>query len=326
MQIPYKGQVNCCIDGSVHDSVEFLFEHLKKLKISRENYYHAHYPKKDPVTDELIPFKSLTQYINQDFADKNTMKKWLTQNPEKGLEWSKGWLAKRKTEKNLVYAPSQVELRTCQCPSMPYYESVGKGEGGYYGITNSLGFQPRYNLSKLSFIPFDKNTKIIQDTREQNPINFIQHTEVATVEVGDYKLSDNRDVGIRIERKSLNDFCGTLNGRKIERKSGSDSALDRFDRGLERAKERGLYVIMMVENNVHQAQSFNYLPHTRYVRASPDYIFKNLRDLLVKYPLNFQCLFVDGRVEMGRKIPRIFELGEQVKVTDLQYAYEIKAL
>jgi len=69
--------------------------------------------------------------------------------------------------------------------------------------------------------------------------------------------------------------------------------------------------------------SFDYLPHiNRHTRIKPSHVFKNLRDLLQKYPLNFQAVFVEGRVEAQDKIIKIFELGDQAKRVDLQYSYE----
>lgn len=324
-------------DGVTHESLDTLHAHLKRFRLSRERYYHQYYPRKDPITGALIPFRDLDQYLSQDFADKNTLRRWLKDNPEKGLQWAKDWLARRKEEKALVYAPSQVELRTLCCPSMPYYQKTAAREGGYYGITTALGYSPRYTNETPSFTVLPQDAVIVQDTREQSPISLPRPTLKATVNVGDYALAAPYDQGVRIERKSLNDWCGTLSGRKVERKTKGrakgkrpapeagtveDSALERFDRELARAQEQGLYVVMMVEDSLAHAQAFDRLPHMRHVKASPQYLLRNLRDLLVKYPLTFQCVFVEGRIEMARAMMRVFELGAQVKRIDLQHAYE----
>jgi hypothetical protein len=44
--------------------------------------------------------------------------------------------------------------------------------------------------------------------------------------------------------------------------------------------------------------------------------------LLTDFPFSFQVVFVDGRLEAARQVIRIFQLGSQVKTTDLQYAVE----
>lgn len=319
----------CACDQSPHESLEALHAYIRRFKLSRERYYHTFYPRKDPISGKLIPFKDLDQYLEQGFESKVTLKRWIKENPTEGYRWSKEWLAKRKVDKGLIYAPSQAELRMLCCPSMPYYETVGSAEGGYYGITGALDYQARYNAAPLVFKPLPKDALVVCDTREQSPIKLAVPTVAQTLNVGDYALSAPYDEGVRIERKSLADFCGTLSGRKVARKGGrtgkgstEDSALERFDRELARAQAAGLYVIMMVEETVSHAQAFDKLPHTRWIKASPAYILRNLRDLLAKYPLTFQVVFADGRIEMARMIPRILQLGAQVKTADLQWHME----
>ncbi len=261
-----------------------------------------------------------------EFTNKNVLKAWLKEQPrEVGLQWAKDWLVKRRAEKGLVYAPSQAELRTLCCPSMPYYEKVAADEGGYYGVTAALGFALRYGKEPLVFTPLAADACIVCDTREQAPI-VLPQMKRDTVGVGDYALCSPYDTGVRIERKSLSDFCGTLSGRKQTRegktKTTEWSNLERFDRELTRAQEAGLYVVMMVETSITDAQRFNYLPQTKWVKATSAYIFHNLRELLTRYPLSFQVLFVDGRREMATKMLRVFELGAQVRDVDLQFIHE----
>ncbi len=263
----------------------------------------------------------------QDFINVTNLKKWLNeQSREVGLAWAKGWLTKRKENKGLVYAPSQAELRTLCAPSMAYYESVAAIDGGYFGVTKALGFKPRYQKLGRILVEFYSNPLIIQDTREQDPIKVGSNMRVEALDVGDYAMAAPWDKGIRIERKSLSDFCGTLSGRKQLRKGKTKttewSNLERFERELVRATEQGLYVVMMVEASIADAQRFNFLPQTKWVKASPAYIMKNLRDLLARYPLSFQVVFVDGRKEMAAKMMRVLELGTLAKTMDLQFELE----
>lgn len=316
----------CGFDQTPHATLEDLHIYIRRFKISREKYYHEYHPRRDPITNDLIPFKDYEQYFSQDFTNKLTLKKWLKQNPTEGWKWAKGWLMNRKAAKRLIYAPSQVELKTCTCPSIPYYESLGVNEGGYYGVTTTIGFTPRYTTEPLIFNSFAANAVVITDTREQDAIKLSCASRVDTLNVGDYALASPHDVGIRIERKSLSDFCGTLTTRPIidpkTKKPTGQTPLKRFDAELARAQAAGLYVIMMVESSIDDAQRFNYLPQTQWVKASPSFIFHNLRDLLIKYPLTFQVVFVDGRVEMAQKIIRVLQLGQQVRTTDLEWVYE----
>jgi len=310
----------CRFDDTPHPTLEALHAHLKRFKVSRERYYSTYYPKVDPVSGKPIPFKDLDQYLEQSFESKVTLRKWMAAQPDKGLSWAKEWLLQRKAEKGLTYAPSQVELKTLCCPSMPYYEAVA---GGYYTFTRELGYADRYTLAPLTFAPLAADARVICDTREQAPIKLPIATDRGTLNVGDYALAAPYDLGVRIERKSLADWCGTLSGRKVTHEDGTeDSPFARFDRELARAAAANLYVVMMVESPINHAQAFNKLPQTRWIKASPSHVLHNLRALLVKYPLTFQCVFTDGRIEMARVMMKVFQLGAQVRTIDLQYQLE----
>lgn len=305
----------CLFDGSEHPTLEALHAHLRVFKWKQADYYTQFYPRTCLGTGKPIPFKNREQYLSQDFIDKNAIKAYIKKSPKEAREWAIGWLKKRKEEKGLVYAPSQVELRSLSCPSMLYYDSVG----GYYNITRELGFKDRYRNEGLSF--GHPVTQIIQDTREQLPLKLGVQTTVAKLNAGDYGLAQN-DVGVYIERKGLGDFVGTLNCRKITRKKGDDSSFERFDRELARATENGHYVVMLAETPLTQALSFSYLPQMKWTKVSEQHVFKNLRDLLTKYPLTFQAVFADGRVDAANKVVKILGMGNQVRNIDLQYANE----
>lgn len=242
------------------------------------------------------------------------LRRWLTVNPEKGREWAIEYLRARRAEKDLVYAPSQTELRSLYCPSMAYYDSIGS----YYSITRALGYQDRYLTRPISFVPLRQDARFICDTREQKALQ-LPYAKREKLEFGDYALAAPYDKGIRIERKSLADFFGTLTSKKVVKvRLGEDSACRRFERELIRAQEGSGYVIMMVEASLKEALAFN----NRFGSATIHHVFKNLRDLLTKYPLHFQACFANDPVDAAAKVVRLFEMGEQVRTTDLQYALE----
>lgn len=297
----------CHLDGSVHDSVAGLHAVLKRFRVKQSDYWHEYAPRYNVATGGLIPYKTYDQYVSQDLESKTELKAWIKSDPVRAREWAIEWLRRRRTDKHLTYAPSQVELRTLMCPSMPYYDSVG----GYYAITRELGYQDRYDDVPLLFAPLSADATIIQDTREQNPLKLAARTEIKKLDVGDYALAAPHDQGIYIERKSLCDMAGTLCKGNA-----------RFRRELERATKRGHYLIMLVESTVSDAQSLEYLPQTKHVRASSTFVAKQLRDLLTDFPFSFQAVFVDGRVEAARTVVKLFQLGAQVKTTDLQSRYE----
>ncbi len=318
----------CQIDQTEHESIDALHAYVKTAyHLSQKSYWTSYAPRKDLHTGEPIVFKDVEQYLSTDFSNKNNLKAWLkAQSRETGLAWAKEWLRKRKESKGLVYAPSQAELRTLCTPTMPFFNSVAADEGGYYGVTRAMGFKDRYKKPARILVEYYSDPTIIQDTREQAAIKLNLPTQIETLDVGDYALATPWDEGIRIERKSLSDFCGTLSGRKQIREGKTKDTewnnLERFDRELARAVEKGLYVVMMVESPLNHVYAIRNLPQTKWVKASSEYLLHNLRDLLVKYPLSFQVVFVDGRREMADKMVKILQLGKTVKEIDLQFALE----
>ncbi len=305
--------MRCVIDNTEHPSLEALHKHLRKLKMKQEVYYRDHAPRRDLATNEIIPFKAPTsRYLETEFIDKNHLKLYLKTYPEAGRKWAIDWLAKRKAEKALTYPPLQAELRSLFCPTVPYYDHVG----GYTSICRELGFQIRFEGIVPAVAPLD--CPVIVDTREQNELKLKVPTIAGKVHCGDYALPADKDQGIYIERKSLQDFVGTLSDRKTRL---GDSNLARFTRELERAQETGAYLILLVEADINQALSYSYLPHMKHVKVQPEHIWKNLRDLFYRFP-DFQALFVSGRVEAAKAVPALLSMGAAVKTFDLQASYE----
>ena len=102
--------------------------------------------------------------------------------------------------------------------------------------------------------------------------------------------------------------------------------LDRFKREIERAKEDNANLIVLIEDSLSRALSFNYLPYiSRKIKATPEFIFKNTRDLIQEYP-HIQFLFVNGRKESVRVMKKIFFSECLYKKMDLQLAYDRKLL
>lgn len=304
-------KIKCLIDNTEYDSIESFHMHLRRFKIKQKDYYEEYYPRKDISNGKKIEYKNYDQYFSQEFIDKNSLKRYLKDHPEEGKAWSINYLKKRKESKSLTYSMSQAELRSLFTPSIKYFESVGK----YNNICEGLGYINRYDYTEnnLKYQKLD-NPTIIVDSREQTSLKLAVPTEILGLKVGDYALKNNPN-NIVIERKGLGDFCGTLG-----------KGYDRFCRELDRAVKSDTYVVILVESDINSALNFTYLPHMKHVRAQPSFIFKRLREILTKYPNNVQCLFADGRIDASKLLISIFQLGNQVKMIDLQYKYEIGEL
>ena len=309
--------VICKVDGKQFKDDKALHMALKGYGLNKVKYYQKYFERRDLLTNELINFKTKEQYLNSDFNDKNNMKKWLkAQTPEKAQEYCKELLIKRKEVKNLTYSPTQVELRTIMAPSIIFYNTIFKD---YYDICSSISLENKFIHPNLVEDHFknkltNKDT-IYVDTREQSWLKFDIPFEIKTLGFGDYACS-NDNCGCFIERKSLSDFISTLSVKNF----------DRFKNEIEKAKKNNSYIIVMVEEKLTSALSFQYLPHiSKKIKATPEYIFHNVRELLQTYD-NLQFLFVDGRGEMTRIIESIFASNCFYKKIDLQLAYDMKLL
>ena len=232
------------------------------------------------------------------------MKKWLQESPrEETRKYCEALLMTRKLRKKLNYVPTEVELRSSMCPPITFLEEIL--EQGYYNYCleklelKSRHFKMPKNLS-LANDPGSNSFnqmrfKIYVDTREQRPLKFKLPIEVKTLNFGDYAFShEDYSANTYIERKSVTDFIGTMSG------------------GL--------------EESLTNCLSFNHLPYvSKKIRANPDFIFHNVKDLLQEYS-HIQFLFVKGRVEASRVIEKLFVNGGIYKNYDLQLAYNLKEL
>jgi len=309
--------VICKIDGKEFKDEKSLHLALKGYGLNKVKYYQKYFERRDLLTNELINFKTKEQYLNSDFNDKNNMKKWLKQQPlDKAQEYCKNIIIKRKQNKNITYSPTQIELRTIMAPSIIFYNKIFKD---YYDLCSSIGLENKFIHPNLIGDYFKNKLThkdiIYVDTREQSWLKFNIPFEIKTLSFGDYTCS-NDNCNCFIERKSLSDFISTLSVKNY----------DRFKNEIEKAKKNNSYVIVMVEEILQNALSFQYLPHiSKKIKATPEYIFHNVRELLQEYD-NLQFLFVDGRKEMTRLIETIFASKCFYKKIDLQLAYDMKVL
>jgi hypothetical protein len=309
--------VICKVDGKEFKDEKSLHFALRGYGLNKEKYYHTYYPKKDLLTGETINFKTKDQYLNSDFNDKNNMKKWLKeQSLDKAQEYCKNLLIKRKKDKNLIYSPTQIELRTIMSPSIIFYNKIFND---YYDICSSIGLENKFihpnNITSQFQNKLTTKDTIYVDTREQSWLKFDIPFEIKTLSFGDYSCS-NENCNCYIERKSLSDFISTLSVKNF----------DRFKNEIEKAQKNNSYLIVIVEEKLASALSFQYLPHiSKKIKATPEYIFHNVRSLIQEYS-NLQFLFVDGRNEMKRAIESIFASKCFYNKIDLQLAYDMKLL
>lgn len=310
---PVQTDFACQGCGQVCADLAGLHAHIKEHKLSAEKYYLKYYPRQDLFTKDPLKFKSRESYFANDFVNRTNLKKWIAARQEISSElvrdYLRQWLVNRKNLKQLTYAPCQIELKTLVAPTMDMFDEIF---GDYYELCAELGFKDKYgNLNKNTDIlskSVDLNFKVITDSREQTPLK-IGETEVKGLSYGDYATDESISGKVRIERKALGDFLGTMS-----------KGLERFEREIQRAAADNFNLVVMVEDKFSSYLSFPYLPHIR-SKATVDYISHNIRYLINKYH-NVQFLFCNGRAEAARLVKRILGTKDISYKIDLQLAYD----
>ena len=288
-----------------------LHRHMRVHKLSLAAYYQKHFPRHDKYDKMLIRFKNKEYYFSTDFNSKANLKLWLDKvTKEEAQAYIRDYLLRRKEKKKLVYAPTQVELRSLPIPGMKYLNELF---GSYYQLCDTLGFKLKHVKFNFYSQPKDiSRCKVIIDTREQLPLKFKLKSKSEALKFGDYKLdNENFTCSCYIERKTLSDFYGTMT-----------SGFDRFKREIFRAHEAGAYLIVLIESPFDSVYTF---PHQKQVYGkvtiSPEVVFHSMRELLQEFH-SLQFLFVKDRAEAVRIIEKIFASNCEYKEVDLQYAYD----
>jgi len=305
--------VKCKICNLEFETDKAFHGHLKSHKLRMVEYYQTHEPRYDLLTGELINFKNKDYYFSNDFNNKISMKKWLkAQTPEAQKDYLKKLLSQRKEKHSLIYAPTEVELRSITSPPIPYYHSLFSD---YYRLCGEVGFNNKYQYPKEELECEIKQVfKIFIDTREQMPLVIDYPTEIKGLKFGDYAINDPENK-CYIERKSISDFIGTMSG-----------GYERFCREIERSIAAEANLIVLVERSLQECLSFQYLNYvSKKIKVTPEFVFFNVRELIQKYS-NVQFLFVDGREECVRVMKRIFFSNGEYKKYDLQLMYDLNML
>lgn len=132
--------------------------------------------------------------------------------------------------------------------------------------------------------------EITIDTREQTPWAFdpsLVRTRRGTVRTGDYCVTG--DGGFAVERKSLNDFLGTVS-----------TGWDRFQREIYRAREAGFHLPVIVEARFSdilfsvQADGTITPPPHDHPLLTPGFVLKRIGEMEV---LGASARFADGPTE-----------------------------
>lgn len=305
-------KIVCKVCGKEFKSDAALHKHIKVHNLYVPEYYTKYYPRKNPLTQELLPFKNKEDYFNKDFTTRAQMIKWCNTCKEKDLV--KEYIIKQlrlRIEKNKYkYAPNHLEIEINKLPPIDVYKD---NFGGYGQACKGLGLEPLYSkgINKNLLIE-DSKIKEIEihiDTREQKPLSFIS-ARSNKLDFGDYTMGGEHYSYTYVDRKSETDFKGTLG-----------VGFSRFKKELQRAKDFNAYLYIVTEKSLDQIIKNNaYLKRSRMKGATNmDFIFHNMRVLTHEFKGHCQFVFTDSRRSSELLIPNLLYYGRSLWDVDIQY-------
>ena len=303
-------QFECKVCGKKFKSERALHCHIKEHGVYLAEYYTKYYPRFSKLKKQPIPFKNKKDYFGQDFIDRSELLEWCkNSSPDEVGPYILDVVRNRVNEKQLEYTPSHLEMEVNNLPPVSEYI---RHFGSYSSVAEKLGISPMFSKK----IPKDfwgdiPDIKIFIDTREQLPLSF-NNSDSMKLDFGDYTAAGEHYSYTYVDRKSANDFIGTLSLRNI----------DRFKRELSRAKEAGSYVFVVIESDLQGLQS--YIGAAKKNKFGPSkinlsFIYHNMREISHEFKGVCQFVFSGGRAESEDIIPRILFFGEKLWDVDLQY-------
>lgn len=269
--------MKCKICETLFDSEKTLHRHLKSHKINIVDYYHSYHPRHDLYDGKFIEYKDYNQYFNSYFnSSKNRLNWYQTALKEDIYDFLYKNLKYSKELKELKCAQTEIMWQSIKGPDIIEYETF-LGKGSYQKINKELGL-PMVKRLYPQKIDEAQNLEIVIDTREQLPLEFTKF-RVQKLIFGDYWTDDSE---IFVERKSIEDFCGTMSSGQV-----------RFSKELDRAKDLGMYLVIMVEETIEKALIYkNY--KNPCIGNHGAFALHAMRDILRTYD-NCQFVFTGSR-------------------------------
>lgn len=304
--------IECENCGKSFNSERGLHCHLKVHELSVAEYYEKYHPRFDLYTKKPIKYKTHNQYMTQDFNSKSNMVKWLNKfEPEDPVAQAflEEKLVNKLKDKNTDIAPPNLYLSLSDLPEKKVYDLHF---GSYQIFTKGAGLKHQlYKDMPNAFwkkdLPLD-DLPILIDTREQKPLDF-NNSQFHKLDFGDYTAGGNSYTSTFVERKSAADFASTMS-----------NGIDRFRKEVERCVEFNSYLFIVVESTPEKI----YPSVCRNFKPNMDYIWHNVRELILDYPKNIQFLFVYNRKGAYHIVPRLLYFGKDLWNVDVQYYLQEK--
>jgi len=272
--------------------------------MSLADYYCKFFPRKDLLTDEPLQFKRKDEYFSTFFSRRENMLEWLNvAEDNEAKRVSLDILNDRIKSKNLSFAPNEVELFFGNLPPIKEYKRLF----GSYSKPCSLAKTMPLFTGKLpdTWNNDFSSKKIYFDSREQKPLKFA-NSECLKLDTGDYSTMGEDFKNTFVDRKSFDDWCGTLVGDNLAR----------FEREIIRCKTQDCFLWVVVECPIGDVYA---LAKSSYHKPNISYITHNMRMLQHKYKNNLQFVFSGSRESSQLIIPKILCLGDKLWNVDLQF-------
>mgnify|MGYP003112997252 CR=1 FL=1 len=296
---------NCKECGKEFGSEPSLHRHIKMHEMNLADYYTKHFPRKNLLTGEFLPFKNKADYFDKDFSTYSQLLKWCHASPPQDVkDYSLKKLKKRIRDKGLKFGPTHIELLLSEMPTVDIYK---KFFTSYSHACSQAGVTPMlYRKLPENFFDvqnFD-DLQIVIDTRENHPLPF-KNTKKFALDFADYTASGNRYDYTFVERKSESDFKSTMSQN-----------FSRFRREISRAKAMDSYVFIVIDSDIKKIKKQNHFsPHP----ANLKFIFHNMKALCHEFPETCQFIFSGNRTTSIDIIQRILYFGRKIWHCDLQY-------
>ena len=285
------------------DTKRGLHAHIKKHGHCLGDYYVKYYARRDKLTNELLPFIKYDDYFTREFSHLPNRDKWLKTAPREETQkylcdLIKGWVKKR----GIDYGPSDLELLSADLPGVDTYK---EHFGSYTDVCERCGVVPRLkNPLPKNFFKDYAETHILIDTREKQPLAFA-NSSLFKLDVGDYSVKADKFKYTFVDRKSFPDFCISVT-----------ASYDRFAREMDRCREMGCYMFVVIEIEYQNINKFN---RQSYKKHNLGYVLGNMRKLQAQYSDCVQFVFGGSRAYSALLIPKLLCLGDEAWGTDINY-------
>lgn len=290
--------------GESYKNRRSLHAHIKKHKMLIGDYYVKHYQRRDKLTGELLPFKKVDDYFKRDFSHLANFEKWIcVASRNEVSDYLIKILKRRIDEKDLNYGPCDLELRSAGLPSVDVYKEFF---GSYTEACKKCNVMPLLGmpLRNNEFFQDFSQEHILIDTRERKPLVF-ENSSQMKLDVGDYSVLPEKFDYTFVDRKSLPDLVNTLS-----------TCMDRFKRELDRCRQMGCYLFVVVESDYEDIRFWN---RKLYHKSDLRFIFACIREIQREYYDCCQFVFSGNRGYSTVLIPKLLCLGRRVHNVDIHY-------